>query len=169
MANVSMLKRQKTILAAVAIALAVVAVVYAPEPVRAYLGGKSRVAAARQKLERVQRWHDELVAIRKSEKDLLDQARSASAQGDLWTVVNRAMQELNLQDRSNLTTAVTASTSMTQLELSVTGASLEEVVQLLHKIFSSNSMVIVQDLRELGPSKQGKGLDCRVTLLAPKV
>lgn len=53
---------------------------------------------------------------------------------------------------------------MTQLELSVTGASLEEVVQLLHKIFSSNSMVIVQDLRELGPSKQGKGLDCRVTL-----
>lgn len=43
MANVSMLKRQKTILAAVAMALAVVAFVYAPEPVRAYSGGGSLV------------------------------------------------------------------------------------------------------------------------------
>ena len=168
MPDLSKLKRQKLILTVAAIAAAVVAAVYLADPVKEYWKNKERLVAARQSIAKVMRWHDEIVAGRQNEKALLEQARAGSAQGDLWTVVNRAMQELNLQDRSNISTTATSSTNMTELKLSVNGVSLEELVNLLHKISSSNAMVVVQSLTQLEADKQGKGLSCQMTLLAPK-
>ncbi len=157
------------IIAAVGAALLVVGIV-GPDMWRKYANTGKALRDARANLSAVIKARDAYLAEKNAEETVLKQARAAASTGDLWVTVNRAIEEVNLRERAKLNTvAERGSTTSARVQLDLTGVSLQELVDLLYKIYKGNSMAVVEQLTTLAASKDGKGLDCRMVLLAPKV
>ena len=53
-------------------------------------------------------------------------------------------------------------------QLKLNGVTLKELVDLLHKIYASNDLVVMYRLEYLRAAGEDKGLDCSVVFLTPK-
>jgi hypothetical protein len=109
-----------------------------------------------------------------SQEQIMVRLKERRPNFDLWSFMNTILTETKLKDRANLENfrpradKKGLSDDVTLVQLKLTGLTLSELVSLLHKIYSSNDLVVMYRLEYLRPTSDGKGLECNITFLTPK-
>jgi len=156
-----------------AIALAAIVLYWALHgPYEAYKNSAAQVNAARMRLQQAQIWQAEIEAAREKEAQLVGLMEQHAPGFDLWSHVNRAVTDTELTGRAEVLSSRTGTapgSSMSAVDLTLKGVSTGELVALLHEIYDDESFVVLERLDELKPANSGRGLDCRMRLVAPKL
>jgi Tfp pilus assembly protein PilN len=164
--------REKTVVGLGAAAVALMAVWWASQgPYQAYQASWTQLDAAKSRLLEAKVRVAEIEQARRKEKEVLDALAEQGPTFDLWTHVDRVIKEMNLGSRSDMRSrrgVTAADQNMTAIELSLTGLSTRELVDLLHRIYNNDYVIILDRLDHLKPSQAGKGLDCRMVLVSPR-
>jgi len=110
-----------------------------------------------------------------NQEALMAQLQERKANFDLFPFVNSVLTEKNLKDRAYLNNAPLGRSherewadSVTLVDLKLNGVTLAELIDFLHAIYASNNLVVVYKLEYIRPGSNNRGLECDVTLLAPK-
>jgi hypothetical protein len=74
-----------------------------------------------------------------------------------------------LADRMRLEKRGAASQSVEVVNVSLQGVGLAELTDFLHAAYGGGRPVALQQLDFLRPARDGKGLDCSMTLMSPRV
>lgn len=115
----------------------------------------------------------ELERLRSQEK-LMAKLNERKPNFDLWSFMNTVLKQTKLAERAYLenfkprTDRQGAAGDVVMVQLRLNGASLEELVDLLHKIYASGNLVVMHKLDFLRPGRNNKGLDCNIVFLSPK-
>lgn len=85
---------------------------------------------------------------------------------DFFAFVNNTLRDAGLADRYQLNDYRTRTMSANQpmVDLRVEGVTLRELVDLLHRLYSSGNLVVLYKMDQLRPAPNGQGLDCQMTL-----
>lgn len=109
------------------------------------------------------------------QEELMERIRQRPAGFDLSSFIITQLKDEDLDKRADLTKERPntrllgdSAANLSMVRLKLTGVSREELVDLLHAIYSSSSVVVMHELNSLGPSRSEKGLDCDVTFISPK-
>ena len=140
-------------------------------PYQTYLNSGIQLREARQRLTDAQIIQAEMTKTRLKEQEISKSLASRGSGSDLWTQVDKAVKDLKLGNRCSLRTPAAAARkgeNFAAVELSLTGVSAQELVDLLHRIYDTGYVVILDKLDHLKPSQDKKGLDCRMQLVAPR-
>ncbi len=142
----------------------------AQRPLDAYRKSALTREATRLRLQQAQLWHDEI----KLAQDKVDQIKqSISNRGfDLWTHIDSVVKILALGQRADIRSVkgvASPTDKVSAVQMQLTGVSLQELVDLLYKIYSSDYIIILDRVDQIKPSQNGHGLDCRMVFLAPKL
>ena len=165
--------RERVVVFGGAIALAAIVLYGAFQgPYEAYKNSAAQVKAAELRLQQAQLWQAEIEAARDKEAKLLSQMSQVLPNFDLWTHINRAVKDTNLADRAEVLSSRTGAapgSNMSAVDLTLKGVSTGDLVKLLHEIYDEEAFVVMERLDELKPASSGRGLDCRMRLIAPKL
>lgn len=90
---------------------------------------------------------------------------------EIFAFMNRVLSETNLRGRAQLdnlrTVTRLASDDQPRVRLQLHGVALEELINLLHKVYGSENLVVVQKA-DLRPAPNDKGLNCDLTFVSVK-
>ena len=167
MAAMQMESREKKALALGA-AIVVAAGLYwlAQGPLEKYRQSQAQLNAVQANLADAKAIHEKVIEIRREEETLERLLAARGTQYDLGTSIYRALQAHGLTDRSETETLPRRGVSAVRLELD--GVSMQELVDLLYDIHSSDDLVVLEELRHLRPIPSEKGLMCEMVLITPK-
>jgi hypothetical protein len=171
LAKYQLQKREKYFLMACAAFVAVVVLYFGLQgPVQAYQRSQTDAAAARQRAETARAIRDEVVRTREAYEEFR-KTIAGRAGFDLWTFLYGEIQSAQLGERATLANkaGVLAAGQVDAVEVTIRGVSMEELVEFLHRVYSSEQYVVLHELAQMEPARDGQGLDCRMTFLAPKV
>ncbi|HOF41154.1 MAG TPA: hypothetical protein PLD73_13870 [Candidatus Hydrogenedentes bacterium] len=176
MAKVAMQKREKMVVLIGAVVVAVIVSQWLFSglgPFKAYHQSIREVEAARLRLLDAQVVRDEALGRLQSSVALEGKLRSRGAFG-LYSYVDRALQAQNLKGgqgvRATLETQNTAvrSGAFEAVKLHLEGVSMEELLNLLLRIYSGENLIVLDRMDELRPADDGRGLVCDLVFIAPR-
>lgn len=88
---------------------------------------------------------------------------------DLYSFTNDCLTDLDLKSRATLSSTGRVSTpGADAVDLTLKGLSMDEFRSLLHRIYSSNNLIVLRHLQSLRPAADGKGLDVMVGFISPE-
>ncbi len=162
-------KREQTVLALGGVVI-LVAVGYwgSRGPWEKYQAAKAHVVQARERLARAKALEEEVRQTRQSREIIEKLIQGRGPAYNLWTVVSRAVQTTQLTDRAEVSSRPEELTDASAVGLTLNRVTLEEVVNVLHAIHSSDSLVVFHRLSHLRPAMDGKGLECELILITPR-
>ncbi len=170
MATTKLQPRERMVLYAGGFAVAAMAIWWLIDgPYQKYVDSGTQLAAARERLLDAQIKQAEVRKTDERRKQIL----SSLGQGnfDLWSQVDKAAKDLKLGTRCTIKTGrgMTArGDKSSSVEVTLTGVSNQELVDLLHRVYDTGSVLVLSQMNHLKPSADKKGLDCRMTLVAPR-
>lgn len=176
MAKVAMQKREKIMVLTGAVFVAIVVSQWAITergPFKTYHQSIREVEAARVRLLDAMLVRDEALGRLQSSVALEGKLRSRGAFG-LYSYVDRALQAENLKGgqgvRATLETQNTAvrSGAFEAVKLHLEGVSMDELLNLLLRIYSGENLIILDRMDELRAADDGRGLVCDLVLMAPR-
>jgi hypothetical protein len=130
-----------------------------------YQMAENRVRSATNQLQEVRLWRMEIEHDRSGEDTLNAWIDQRGRNFQLYSFVSDKLRRAHLEDRYNVRN-VSLGDSLQGVDLTVNGIELKELVELLHGIYQGKNLIVVQDL-VITVGRNG-GLDCRMTLIAPK-
>lgn len=144
-----------------------------------YTGPKKAYERSRADLQGVVDQLATLENLKVSEEDrvqrmstLMETLKSREAGFNLLGFVDKLMAEKGLKgvnaNFENARRGREASPNMELVSLSLSAVGMNDVVDVLHTIYASNNLIIVQSIDRLRPSEAGQGMDCNITLAALK-
>ena len=142
-------------------------------PLRAYSQSERQVEAARRRLLDAQLIRDDALARRQSGQ-ALEEKLGQRGTFRLYSHVDQALQAEHLKGaagaRATLETQNTAvrSGAFEAVKLYLDGVSMEELTNVLVRIYSGDNLVVLERLDEMRPSDSGRGLVCNMVLMAPR-
>ena len=162
------------IFAATAVALVVFMLVFIPiNPQRKYKRSVANLESTRQELDSAVMLRDTHIERLRNQEILMKSLNERRPNFDLWSFVNSVLAEESLRERANLRKVAAkldksgnVSNQVTMVELGLTGITLKELTNVLHKVYSSNNLIVVYRML-LRPENNDKGLECEITLLSP--
>ena len=138
-----------------------------------YNAAKSQLAQKQQELQLVQ--VDKLAEEERvlSQQQLLTQLNARGSSFSLFPFINGMVSDAGLSERAKLGNDQSARNRKQwprhpMVELELTGVSLDEVVELLYKIRSSDNLVTIYQM-EMEPAVRDRGLRCEITFVSVKV
>lgn len=164
----SLQKREKVLIfVLVPVVLLLIANFAASEPLRKYRMANAAVKSARGNLQRAKDMHDEVLASRRN-AEALGKAIGANST-PLLPLIERQLGESNLRARANYASDVRFADAdlFDQVRVTLSGVSMEELVNFLHRVHASGSLVISHSMT-IEPNPQGNGLKATLVLLSPK-
>lgn len=163
-------KRERIVLAAGAAAvIAVLVYMVVTGPLEAYENSKIQVAQARQRLVQAQALAREVQAAQLHREAISKLMAVRGPSYNLFTTINRAVQIAGVADRAVTASLPAEIASASAVKLTLTGVSMEELVNLLYDIYSKDSLVVLHRLDHLRASLDGKGLQCEVVFITPRL
>lgn len=141
-------------------------------PYESYKNSDTQVAAARTRLQQALLWQAEIETARAKEGEILRKMNQYARGFDLWTHLDRAVIDAELTGRAEVLSTRTGAapgTNLSAVDLSLKGVSTGELVALLHRIYDGEAFVSLERLDELRPATSGRGLDCRMRFIAPRL
>jgi hypothetical protein len=162
------------ILTATAVALVVFMLVFIPiNPLKKYKRSVASLESTRQQLDSAVMLRDAHLERLRNQEILMKRLNERKPNFDLWGFVNSVLTEEALRERANLRKVAAkidkssdVSSQLTMVELGLTGVSLKELANVLHKVYSSNNLIVVYRML-LRPENNEKGLTCEITFLSP--
>lgn len=171
MANLKLQERERRMLIGGGIAAAVIVLYLLGEgPLQAYRESEQKVEQARDRLKQAQAIHDSVVRNRE-EQAILREKLVSKPGFDLLNFVNDVVNEGGLSARASIDNsgrAVTGSSDLASVRVGLKGVSLEELVDFLHRVYSSDNLIVLHNLDQLVPAGDKKGLDCEMVFVAPR-
>jgi hypothetical protein len=163
-------KRERIlILAALATFVLIIIVPVGNMLARAYGESQAEVAAARDRLHQAEMVRQAILDDRAAQQAFRQILRTQGGPRDLLSYVNTCVVDLELQDRVNLRNMPRQNQPNADIvHVSVRNVNLNQLVDLLHRIHAGNRLVALESLRRLGPSRDGKGLECELELKTPR-
>jgi hypothetical protein len=139
-------------------------------PWKAYQKSTADVQSAEQLLFQARLWHGAILEARSGEEALWRKARERGPGFDLFSFLHGLVRDMDLENRYNIQSLrrTGMSSQLAGVDMTLEGISLEELVDFLHAVDSSNNLVVLSNLRKLGTSADGVGLDCGMSFLPPK-
>lgn len=144
-------------------------------PMKKYKLSKADVDSKRQQLTLAKQNKQLEEARVESQKALVESLNQRKPGFDLWGFTNSMVAEAGLKDRvknlQNYRPRVNKpgeKDDLTMVELELSGMKLEELVNLLHKIYASNNLVVLYKSEYIRPAKNNKGLECDLIFMTPK-
>lgn len=170
MAKTRLKKREKVLLAVGAAVIGLLALTPIVRNLQAeYDRSVRQLEQARASLREAKEWRATIEAERSGQNAILDQIQRRGPTFELYTFTNRLIRELKLDDRAKLQSKrQAAGGNLDGVEIVLTSVTLPEFVDLLHRIYASDNLIILQRLDHLRAARNGAGLDCQLTLIAPK-
>ena len=138
-------------------------------PYQKYVQSKEQVVDARERLKQAQLIQLSVQREREKQKDILAKLGSAS-DFNLWNEIDKAVKDLKLGARCSMRSNRAGSRGQqgTSVDVTLTGVSNQELVELLHRVYDTGKLVLLSEMQYLKPSADKKGLDCRMTFVAPQ-
>ena len=146
-------------------------------PLKRYRMSESELADLQQRVNVLQEDRQVEEARLQRQETLMARLKERKPNFDLWSFMNTILTETKLKDRANLEdyrprgdwrSGKEISGDVTMKQLKLNGVTLKELVDLLHKIYASNDLVVMYRLEYLRAAGEDKGLDCSVVFLTPK-
>lgn len=125
---------------------------------------------AQERLEAVKLWRQEIEAERVEQEAVEDRVRARGQRFNLYTFASNSLREHGLEERArieNKRSLASASDKLSEIEVTLNGVTMEELVNWLHEVYASRNLIVMRELDELTISRRGNGLDVRMSLLAP--
>jgi hypothetical protein len=138
-------------------------------PWRKYQQSATSLAAAQRRLGEVRNWHKAVLEARRDRETLGKFIAQRGQNFDLYTFMSSLLGELELQTRAELRSdRVAASEDFSGVQIALSGVNMKEIVDLLHRICSSNNLIVLHSLEYLHPADDGAGLDFSAKFFSPK-
>lgn len=166
--------RLSFIFAATAVALVVFMLIFIPlNPLRKYRRSAAQVQTRRDEVAALVQVRDTHLERLRNQEILMKRLNDRPPNFRLWSSIIGVLDEERLRDKANLTEVApkldksgATSTQVTMVELELTGVTLKELTNILHKVYSGNNLIVVYRML-LRPSNDDRGLECKVTFLTP--
>jgi hypothetical protein len=141
-------------------------------PLDTYRNSAQKRDAAQLRLEQARLWHEEIDTAQKKVEAIRQKIIAQGATFDLWTHIDSVVKLMALGPRADIRSrrGVSSPTDkVSAVELQLNGVNLQELVDLVHKIYDNDFIIILDRVDHIKPAQTGNGLDCRMVFLAPKL
>lgn len=176
-ANNNKQDRLSFVFAATAAALVVFMLVFIPiNPLRKYRQSVNALESTRQEFQSTVDLRDAHLERLRNQEILMKGLKKRNAGFDLWSFLSDVLAQEGLRDDirtrdlrkvpAKLQRTADPSKQVTMVELELTGITLEELTNVLHKVYDSNNLIVVYHML-LRPGSNNRGLDCELTFLTP--
>lgn len=162
------LRERALILVALTVLLSIVAVPLARALSRNYNESRTELAQAQDRLQSATQLR-QIVVEERAARELIAEKIGRDVRFNLYEFVQSALTRAGMADRMRLEKRGAASQSMEVVSVSLNGVGLEELIDFLHGAYSGSRPVAMQQLDYLRPARDGKGLDCSLTLMSPRM
>lgn len=163
-------KRDRVVLTVGGIMVAVIlAYLGVTGPLQEYENSKALVVQARQRLMQAQTIAREVQSVQQHRDSIAKLIAVRGPSYNLFTTINRAVQIANCSDRATTSSLPAEVSSASAVKLTLTGVSMEELVNVLYEIYSKDSLVVLHRLDHLRPALDGKGLQCDLVFITPRL
>ena len=134
----------------------------------AYERSEALVEESRDRFILAQEWQAAIEEERAGQKAIRDRLRRRPANFDLYGFTNQVVRQANLQERATLNTESLNNPALDGVLVELRGVSMKQLVDLLHTLYDSPNLIVVQKVDHLRPASDGNGLDLRMTLMSPR-
>ena len=119
---------------------------------------------------------DEALQRLKNQEELTERLKARKPDFTLWSYLNTVLTEKGIKERADLQEIRPRlndkknplGQDVVAVQLTLKGVSLKELVDLLHVVYASNNLVVVDRLDSLKAASDNRGIDCTLVLLTPK-
>ena len=124
----------------------------------------------RERLDSVQVWRTDILSEREGQKVIQAKLNARAPSFDLYTSTNQWIQQTKLSGRADLQSKGLTSRegAFDGVQITLKNVNMNEILDLLHKMYSSENLITMQRMSHLRPSRDGKGLECAIVMIAPK-
>ena len=172
MSKLNLQRRERIVLYVGGAAIVLVLLQYfAQAPLAAYGSAARAAEIARSNYEAARFHRDDVVAHRNATEALQTFVRQNKSSG-LITALDQVVRQTGLSgsQRANIQSASSFAdtAAFEQVRVTLTGVSTDELVEFLHRLYSSGTLVAAQS-GTIEPDANGQGLKCTLVLLSPRV
>lgn len=173
MPKMALQKREQVMLVVGSLIVALsLAYVLGRGPIERYRNTNLAVVAARDNLEQARARAQAVIEARAREAALEEKMRASPGGTDLYSLINSTISRQGLTDKhfSLKTTprAAMRNAEMAAVTVTLNGVNMENIVNVLHGVYSGGGIVALHSLTHLRPAINSEGLDCELTFLAPR-
>lgn len=156
------------VLAAIAVLLAIVTVPFARGLARDYRESRDALREATARLRDAGQLR-QIIEDERTARELIAKRMGRDERFSLYDYTQSALTRAGFGDRMRLEKRGAASQYMEVVNISLSNVGLKELTDFLHSIYSAGRPVAMQQLDFLRPARDGKGLDCSMTLMSPRL
>jgi hypothetical protein len=131
---------------------------------------ENQLAQAIQRLDDTRIWRSAIVSDREGQKIIQAQLSARGGSFDLYGATSKWISDTKLDGRANLQSKGLTSRegAIEGIQITLAHVNMNEILDLLHKMYNSKNMITMQKMPYLRPSRDGKGLECAIVMIAPK-
>src|SRR5690606_15569585 len=130
----------------------------------AYERSEAVLEESRDRFVLAQEWQAAIEEERAGQKAIREQLRRRPGNFDLYNFANQVVRQENLQERATLNTESLNNPALDGVLVELRGVNMTQLVNLLHRLYDSGNLIVVQKVDHLRPANDGVGLDLRMTL-----
>lgn len=135
---------------------------------REYRRTQTELAAASARLEQARDLRRVVLEQREGRRLIAQRVGAAGAGFSLYDYARTAVEAQGLKERARLETPL-ASPGLDTVKIALDGVSLEELIGLMYTLQHGQALVTVDRLDYLRAAASAKGLDCALTIQAPRL
>lgn len=134
-----------------------------------YRRSQDAVTDARARLQQAKDIREVILEDRAARQAYRQILREQGGPRDLLSYIHACVIDLELQDRVSVRNMPRANQPNADVVyVSIKNVNMKQLVDLLHRIHSGNQLIALEGLRRLGPSRDGKGLECEFEIKTPR-
>ncbi|MBI5093199.1 MAG: type II secretion system protein M [Candidatus Hydrogenedentes bacterium] len=170
MAKLNLQPRDRRVLAIGAIVLLVWGVYLGAQgPIKKYQLSKKNVTEARDRIKKLRTFEADIESDRSGQTAFKTVAAARPRGFDLFVYLKN-LSDTDLKGRADLKVQSNATLggAYSQVQLTMNGVAIDEVVNFLHKVYASKNLIAVPQVDYLRLTRDQKGLECRLTFVSPR-
>ncbi len=168
MARAKLSRRERLVVTFGVVALLVIALYFpAQSGLKRYGQAKQQLENARTRAMQAGELKFALEAERSGQNAIREKLKAREGRFDLYAFTNQCLRELQLEGRANLSSQNVRG-QFAGVQITLRGVSMQELVDLFHKIYAGDNLVVLQRVNHLRQARDGKGLECEVQFIAPR-
>ncbi len=130
---------------------------------------RTQAEDAVDRLIQIRQMRELVLGERSDRRIIMDRVEARDPNFDLYSFTNAALMQLSMHGNARLQSEVRfAGSALDGVRLNLTNVKMKQIIDLLHKLYSSGNLIALQRLGHLRPMRDGKGLECEIVLMAPK-
>ncbi|HIA47004.1 MAG TPA: hypothetical protein EYN96_03305 [Candidatus Hydrogenedentes bacterium] len=134
-----------------------------------HVQSENQLSQSIERMETVRMWSDAILDEREGQKVVQAKLDARAPSFDLYTLTNQWIQQTKLSGRADLQDNGLKSREgvFDGVQITLKNVNMKEILDLLHKMYSSENLITMQRMSHLRPSRDGKGLECALVMIAP--